>query len=141
MDFFLVNPSLIVQNIAVFASTAGANAYAAAMGETAIQRTNQNPSANIGDTVDASGNLVTRASAGPKNTILTIVQFVNLFTSAEQSAIYSSANGNVKAVISMLHSMPNGMLSLSDPMVIGWVNGLATLGLITAARATAILAT
>lgn len=140
MDFFIVNASLVVQNIAIFPSQAQANAYAAALGDTAIQRIAQNPSANIGDTVDVNGNR-TAQGASSHTTIVTIPQFISLFTSAEQSAIFSSANGNVIATRAMLAGQPNAILSLSDPLVISWINGLVTLGLITAGRGTAILAT
>ena len=141
MDFFIVNASLVVQNIVVFNTVAQANAYAASQGNTAIQRVAQNPSANVGDTVDVNGNRTAQAVAGPKNTILTINQFLNLLTQAELTGIYASANGAVVAVRAMMASEPNGLMSLADPMVIGWINGLVTLALLTAPRGAAILAT
>ena len=141
-DFFLISAQAVVQNVAVFLDQAHANSFATIAGETAILRAAQSPMPNIGDTVNAStGAWVSSPAVVKPPTILSINGFLELFTAAELAGIYASANGAVQAVRAMLAQMPNGSLSLADPMVIGWINGLVSLSLLTAPRAAAILAT
>jgi hypothetical protein len=77
---------------------------------------------------------------------LSFLQFMALFTSAEQDAIVNSADTQTK--LFMMMATGSGGLQLTNPEVVGGVNYLASTstvtppgpGLITAARAAQILA-
>lgn len=66
------------------------------------------------------------------------LQFMALFTGAEQSAIVASTDPQIK--LFTLMAAGAGALQLNNPQVIAGVNYLASAGAITAARASAILA-
>jgi hypothetical protein len=69
---------------------------------------------------------------------LTFLQFIALFAASEQAAIVASTDVQIKLFVMM--ATGSGGLQLTNPEVISGVNYLASSGVITAARATAILA-
>jgi hypothetical protein len=71
-------------------------------------------------------------------TIFTFQQFMALFTSAEQEAVVNSTDVQVKLFI-LSWTGSNGF-TLNNAEVVNGVNYLASSGVITAARATTILA-
>lgn len=96
----------------------------------------------------AAGNTPGEAPAppAPPPPIYSFLQFMGLFTSAEQDAIFAATDTQTKIFITM--AAGSGGLQLTNPQVISGVNYLATPtsatppgpGLITSARAAAILA-
>ena len=71
-------------------------------------------------------------------TQVSFLQFVDLFTPAEQQAIVTSTDTQVKLFVMRATGAVN--LDLSNPEVVGGVRYLASLGIITADRETSILA-
>ena len=69
---------------------------------------------------------------------LAFLQFMVLFTAAEQAAIVASADTQVKLFLLMATGADG--LDLGNAEVVAGIEYLASLGLITAARATEILA-
>lgn len=87
----------------------------------------------------AAGNVADPYVAPPApSPALSFLDFMALFTSAEQAAIVNSTDTQVKLFV--LRASGAGMISLGDARVIGGVNYLAGIGLIAPARAAAILA-
>lgn len=76
-------------------------------------------------------------AASYQTTGLTFLQFMALFSSAEQGAIVSSTDTQVK--LFLLMATGAGALDLGNPEVVSGVNYLASLGLIAAARVAVIL--
>ena len=72
-----------------------------------------------------------------QTTGLSFLQFMALFTSAEQAAIVGSTDTQVK--LFLLMATGAGALDLTNPEVVGGVDYLASINLIAAARAAAIL--
>ena len=68
---------------------------------------------------------------------LSFLQFMALFTGAEQGSIVSAPNAQVK--LFLLMATGAGALDLSNPEVVAGVNYLASLNLIAAARVATIL--
>ncbi len=68
----------------------------------------------------------------------TFLQFMALFAASEQAAIVASSDTQIK--LFTLMAAGAGSLQLNNAEVIAGVNYLATAGVITSARATAILA-
>jgi len=69
---------------------------------------------------------------------LTFLQFMDLFTSAEQTALVSETDTQTKLFIMMATGA--GGIQLGNPEVIQGVNYVASIGIITTARAAQILA-
>lgn len=69
---------------------------------------------------------------------LTFLEFVALFTPAEQAAIASSTDGQVKLFV--MKATGSGGLALDNAEVVAGVNYLSAVGVIAPARAAAILA-
>ncbi|MDE2333600.1 MAG: hypothetical protein KGK10_03590, partial [Rhodospirillales bacterium] len=65
--------------------------------------------------------------------------FLERFTQAEQVAIQTVAASNASIALGLTMGLAAGQIDLTSATTQAWVNGLATAGLITAARATAIL--
>jgi hypothetical protein len=78
------------------------------------------------------------AAPPPQTTGLTFLQFMALFTSAEQTAIVASSDAQVKLFVIMASGA--GAIDLTNAEVIQGVNYLAGVDLITSAEATRILA-
>lgn len=70
--------------------------------------------------------------------LFTFLEFMALFTPAEQAAIVGSNDVNVK-LFTLMAAGAAGGLSMSDPRVIAGVNYLVTAGLLTAANAALVL--
>ena len=68
---------------------------------------------------------------------LSFLQFMALFTSAEQAAVVNSTDTQVR--LFLLMATGAGALDLGNPEVVAGVNYLASLNLIAAARVAAIL--
>jgi hypothetical protein len=71
---------------------------------------------------------------------ITFLQFQELFTPAENVAIITAAGGNPQIMLWLLEAASSPLIILSDPRVIGGVDGLVAAGLLTSDRAAAILA-
>lgn len=69
---------------------------------------------------------------------LTFLQFMGLFTLAEQAAIISSSDIQVRVFVVMASGA--GSIDLANPQVSGGVNYLASLNLIAPARVAVVLA-
>jgi hypothetical protein len=74
----------------------------------------------------------------PPKTSISFLQFMELFTQAEQVAAIGSTDVNIKIFI--MKGAGAGLLDLNNPEVIAGVNYLVSIGILTQARATAILA-
>ena len=68
---------------------------------------------------------------------LDFVAFMALFTSAEEAAIITSADTQTREFVAMATGSPS--IDLTNPLVIGGVEYLASINLITPARAATIL--
>ena len=77
-----------------------------------------------------------KAAAAPK---LTSLQFMGLLTAAEQNAIATAAQANASVLVWLLKISGATYVDLGDPATIGGVNAMVAAGLLTAARATAVL--
>ncbi len=69
---------------------------------------------------------------------LSFLQFMALFTSAEQAAIVNSTDTNVKLLL--LQASGNSGVTLADAATIAGVNYLVSVGMLTSARASMVLA-
>lgn len=69
---------------------------------------------------------------------LTFLQFMALFTPTEQVALVNSSDPNVKLLI--FQASGNGGVTLADASVKAGVNYLVSVGLLTSARASMVLA-
>ena len=69
---------------------------------------------------------------------LTFMQFMALFTPTEQVALVNSSDPNVKLLI--FQASGNGGVTLADAATIAGVNYLVSVGLLTSARASMVLA-
>lgn len=78
-----------------------------------------------------------KAAAAPK---LTSLEFMGLLTTAEQTAIATAAQSNAAVLVWLLKISGATYVDLGDPATIGGVDAMSAAGLLTAARATAILA-
>ena len=76
-------------------------------------------------------------AAAPK---LTSLEFMGLLTSAEQAAIAQAGQGNAMVFLWLLKLAGAMYVDLGDPATVAGVDALAATGLLTSARATAILA-
>ncbi len=72
-----------------------------------------------------------------QTTNLSFLQFVALFTETEQAAVVASSDAQVK--LFLLMAAGASWIDLINPEVVNGVNYLASLGLITSARAAVIL--
>ncbi len=74
------------------------------------------------------------------STIIGFIAFTALFTATEQQALFgSSVNWQVQMLIAEATSA-GPLLDLADPRIFAGVNAMVALGILTTARATAILA-
>lgn len=71
---------------------------------------------------------------------LTSLQFMNLLTAAEQTAIATAAQSNASVLVWLLKISGALYVDLGDPATIGGVQAMVGAGLLTSARAAAILA-
>jgi hypothetical protein len=78
------------------------------------------------------------AAPPPQQSGLTFLQFLALFTPAEQAAIVASSDAQVKLFVVMASGA--GAIDLTNAEVVAGVNYLAGVGLITSAETTRILA-
>ncbi|MGI4796791.1 MAG: hypothetical protein ACRYG8_22615 [Janthinobacterium lividum] len=78
-----------------------------------------------------------KAVAAPK---LTSLQFMNLLTVSEQTAIATAAQSNANVLVWLLKISGATYVDLGDAATIAGVDAMATAGLLSAARAAAILA-
>jgi hypothetical protein len=69
---------------------------------------------------------------------ITFLQFMALFTPAEQAALIGSNDTTTKIFVAM--ATGSGGMQLSNPEVIGGVNYVASIGIITTQRAAQVLA-
>jgi hypothetical protein len=74
----------------------------------------------------------------PQTVGLNFLQFVALFTPAEQAAIFGSADTQVKAFNLMAAGAPQ--IDLADPRVVAGIGYLASISIVSPARVAAILA-
>ncbi len=77
------------------------------------------------------------APAAPK---LTSLQFLGLLTAAEQQAIMTAGLANASVMLWLLKVTGATFVDLGDPTTIAGVDAIAAVGLLTSARAAAILA-
>ena len=75
--------------------------------------------------------------AAPK---LTSLEFMSLLTATEQAAIAQAGQGNAMVFLWLLKLAGAMYVDLGDPATVAGVDALAAAGLLTSARATAILA-
>jgi hypothetical protein len=87
----------------------------------------------------SSGNSPGTPPPPPPPTTLTPYEFLERFTPSEQLAVQTVCSSNMTLLVGLTTGIASGSVSLSDPNVVNWVNGLVTAGAITSARATAIL--
>ena len=78
-----------------------------------------------------------KAPAAPK---LTSLQFLALLEPSEQAAITTAALANATVMLWLLKVTGATYVDLGDPATVGGVNAMVAAGLLTAARAAAILA-
>jgi hypothetical protein len=95
------------------------------------------PTAQIGDTYANGVFTHVVAPVVYQTTGLSFLQFMALFTPTEQAAIVNSTDTQVKLFLTMATGA--GAIDLTNPEVMAGVNYLASLNLITPARAAAIL--
>jgi len=92
--------------------------------------------ANVGDTY-SGGVFTPGVPVVSYPTQLTFLQFMALFSPTEQAAVVTSTDVQVKLFVLMASGA--GDVNLTDPIVVGGVNYLASKSVITSARATTIL--
>lgn len=105
-------------------------------GVTLMPMSSMPSSLQVGSTRDGEGTWSPPAFE-PLSTY-TFLQFMALFTPTEQAAIVNSTDTQVKLFVMM--ATGSGGLQLSNPEVITGVNYLASVSILTAQRAIAILA-
>ncbi len=115
----------------------GASAYAPQPGWTLHDVASLPVGGAIGATL-ANGAWTAAPAPAPPTQGLTFLQFMALFAPAEQAAIVASADAQVK-LFTLMASGASGAISLTNPEVVAGVGYLASIGLVTAARAAAIL--
>jgi len=91
-----------------------------------------------GDRAATSAEIAAWEAANAPVTTYTFLQFMSLFTSAEQSAIVGSTDVQIKLFVIM--AAGSGGLQLNNAEVIAGINYAASINLITQARAIQILA-
>jgi hypothetical protein len=69
---------------------------------------------------------------------ITPLAYFQLFTAAEQVALYATTDAQIRVGIGALGVVPS--VNMADATVIGGIDRMVTLGLVTAARATRIKA-
>jgi hypothetical protein len=131
-------PEDIFPNQADGSANAGIPAAAVEITDAAYQEFQTNPGARAW-----RGNAVVPyapkavAVAAPQATF-TFLQFLNLFTAAEQTLIVASADTAVR--LFLLKAAGATFIIMSDPQTVDGFAYLVTAGLLTQARATAIIA-
>ncbi len=70
---------------------------------------------------------------------LTYAQFWALFTTAEQTAIVSSTDVNVRQFLLQMAGQGGGFINLGDPSIATALNYAVSIGLLTSARAAVVL--
>jgi hypothetical protein len=93
--------------------------------------------AEVGWTVSGGVFVANATTTSFQTTGLTFLQFMALFSSAEQAAIVTSTDAQVK--LFLLMATGAGALDLGNPEVVSGVDYLASLNLIAAARVATIL--
>jgi len=108
-----------------------------------IEITNENPQPGIGWRYEGNQWLIPIGANGTPSMIITRLAFRNRFTMAEKAVLYTAAatpqGVGLKVYLDDLAAAT--FVDLARPDTIASVNYLATLGIITSARATEILTT
>jgi hypothetical protein len=116
----------------------GVAAYRPPNGATLTPLSQLPAGAGVGWVQGAGGAWSAPAAPPPQQSGLTFLQFIALFTPAEQAAIVASSDAQVRLFVVMASGA--GAIDLTNAEVVAGVNYLAGVGLITSAEATRILA-
>lgn len=88
----------------------------------------------------AAGNTPDPAPAVVKPTTIPVAAFWSRFTPAEQTAIQAAANTTPSIAHAMTFALAAGQINLSSGAIVtSWIPALVAAGLLTQARATAVL--
>jgi hypothetical protein len=87
----------------------------------------------------SAGNAAAPAPTPPPPTSLSAIEFLERLTPSEQLAVQTVCNSNMTLLVGLTTGIASGSISLTDPTVVTWMNGLVAAGALTSARATAIL--
>lgn len=86
-----------------------------------------------------AGNTAKPVVAATKPTSIPAGEFLQRFTPAEQLAIQTAALTNAQLFLGLIQGLASGNITLTDPLVNAWLEGLVGVKALTEARKTAVL--